>query len=116
MKAKRSRAPNFTKSEIEVFTALAPRYKDIIECKRTDTQTRSEKAEAWNVLCATFNAQSSVYFRSVENLKSLWDNLKKGARKTASHELTEINKTGMFLYTNYLSMVLFHFVVDQCLC
>ncbi|XP_033225305.1 uncharacterized protein LOC117178151 [Belonocnema kinseyi] len=94
IKAKRSRAPNFTKSEIEVFTSLLPVYKNIIESKRTDTQTRNEKAGGWNALCDEFNTQSTVYFRSVENLKSLWDNLKKGARRAARHSRAERNKPG----------------------
>lgn len=80
MAAKRS--PNFTESEKEIFlTVLLPKYKEVIENKKTDALTNSEKAAAWLSLTLDFNTISTVYKRTENNLKNLWDTLKKKCKK-----------------------------------
>ena len=69
---KRKRAPNYTTSEVDLFSdVLLPKYKNDIENKETDAQTRKEKAAAWTKLTDEFNRISSFYHRTEDSLKNL---------------------------------------------
>lgn len=100
MAAKRS--PNFTESEKEIFlTVLLPKYKEVIENKKTDALTNSEKAAAWLSLTLDFNTISTVYKRTENNLKNLWDTLKKNAKKAHNSQRTDILKPGKYSVMQY---------------
>jgi hypothetical protein len=92
---KKKRAKNFCDSEIKLFTdVLLPKNKHLIENKKSDAVTRGEKAEAWRDLCVEFNSISNFCYRTEDNLKNLWDKLKKDARKSKAHERREMFATG----------------------
>lgn len=92
---KKKRAPNFSKSEISVFVdILLPKFKDVIECKKSDALTRGEKATAWCNLTTEFNTTSKYHYRTEENLKNLWGELKKKARKSQAYQRGDVFQTG----------------------
>ncbi|XP_034252526.1 uncharacterized protein LOC117652010 [Thrips palmi] len=92
---KKKRSPNFTESEIELFVeVLLPKYKSVIENKKTDALTRGEKAAAWSRLQVDFNNLSSIFHRTEENLRNLWGELKKKARKSQAFQKRETVCTG----------------------
>lgn len=92
----RKRSPNFLQSEKELFTTLLDEFSSKIECKKTDAMTQNEKAKAWEKLLERFNSPSTYIERSVDNLKSLWDNLKAQARKAVANEKQDLYRTGMY--------------------
>ncbi|KAI4469770.1 hypothetical protein MML48_1g19026 [Holotrichia oblita] len=94
-KIARVRSVNFTESEKEVLVLIINKYKDIVENKKTDNVSNSEKTTAWQNIAKEFNSQSPNFVtRSVESLKKYYDNLKKGMRKRAARERSEMYKTG----------------------
>ena len=90
----KKRATNFVQSERELFSIMLEKYASKIENKRSDAQSKAEKAEAWGQLTDEFNANSSFTVREESSLKSLWDNLKRNARKAVSNERQEMFATG----------------------
>ncbi|XP_033216924.1 uncharacterized protein LOC117172801 isoform X2 [Belonocnema kinseyi] len=71
------------------------KYKNIIECKRTDAISSKCKQKTWNEICNEFNAKCiSPEHRPADKLKLLWDNLKRSARKHLSTLRQETFKTG----------------------
>ncbi|XP_034255340.1 myb/SANT-like DNA-binding domain-containing protein 3 [Thrips palmi] len=90
----RKRSPNFIESEKLLFSQLLEVHAPAIECKRSDAQTAKEKKEAWEALHASFNASTTYVTRTIDNLKSLWDNMKAQARKALGTERREMYGTG----------------------
>ncbi|CAH1969792.1 unnamed protein product [Acanthoscelides obtectus] len=89
-----NRSKNFTAGERSLFVdVILPKFKKVIENKKTDAVTRKEKADAWTALTAEFNSLSAVHHRSETSLKNLWDTLKKNARKARSSHRVESFKT-----------------------
>ncbi|KAI4460658.1 hypothetical protein MML48_5g00010615 [Holotrichia oblita] len=94
-KIARVRLVNFTESENEVLVLIINKYKDIVENKKTDNVSNSEKITAWQNIAKEFNSQSPNFVtRSVDSLKKYYDNLKKGMRKRAASERSKMYKTG----------------------
>ncbi|KAK9700689.1 Myb/SANT-like DNA-binding domain [Popillia japonica] len=52
----------------------------MIECKTTNKLSLGDKGNAWQKIAASFNAKN-LYARSVEQIKTKYDNLKAKARK-----------------------------------
>ncbi|EFA06219.1 hypothetical protein TcasGA2_TC009068 [Tribolium castaneum] len=88
---KRTRSVNFTLDEkVLLMTIIKDKYKDIVECKKTDSNTWTEKNAAWDEITEEFNAQSlSQTFRSKESLKKCYDNRKKEMRRLAAQNRQE---------------------------
>ncbi|XP_026292688.2 uncharacterized protein LOC113217062, partial [Frankliniella occidentalis] len=91
---KKKRAPNFLPSEKVILADLLKVYGSAIECKVSNAQTRKEKEAAWASLCEDFNLKSNFFYRDVSQLKYLWDNMKKAARKAVANDRKERNATG----------------------
>lgn len=95
MEQKRSRSVNFTPDEKVICLNIIKKYKDIIECKKTDHVTWRDKDAAWLQIEKEFNSQSpSGIKRSRENLKKFYENKKKQTRKLATKAKMESVKTG----------------------
>ncbi|BET01907.1 Hypothetical protein NTJ_14725 [Nesidiocoris tenuis] len=91
---KKKRAPNFSPPEKALFLTLFKKYQNILENKKSDTATKEEKAAVWRQLTKEYNKATREHLRSTENLKSLWDNFKKAARKAKSGEEQSIFTIG----------------------
>lgn len=80
MEAKRS--ANFSESEISLLINLVEKYKDILECKRSNSVTWRQKEDTWQTLSKEFNSTLSLKEpRSFKVLKSKWENIKKNTKK-----------------------------------
>ncbi|XP_023233408.1 myb/SANT-like DNA-binding domain-containing protein 3 [Centruroides sculpturatus] len=77
----RARQPNLTKREIDYICELVNKYKNILECKKTDSKHSKMKEETWKQLAMEYNRLPEVTQRSHVKLKMLWQNLKKRSKK-----------------------------------
>lgn len=78
---KRQRGRNYVEEEKEILLDLVEIYKDIIENKRTDSVTIEKKRRIWAEITVKFNEKATTGLRTDEQLKSLYDNLKRKVRK-----------------------------------
>lgn len=92
---KKKRSPNYTIREKEVLLSIVSNFKNIIENKKTDAVSVTEKNRAWFSMTQKFNAMSpNNVFRPTESLKKYYDNLKEDLRKRAGEERKSLYKTG----------------------
>lgn len=92
----KKRSPNFTPQEKNLLISIiANKYANILENKKTNQVSITEKLNAWKNIENEFNAvnQSGV-FRSFENLKLLYENQKKEVRKNRAALKMERITTG----------------------
>lgn len=90
------RAPNFRQSEkAHLLNIIANKYSAILEDKKTDRVSTTQKDQAWKVIENEFNAtSSSSTYRSWVCLKKCYENMKKELRKTLAEERKEMMLTG----------------------
>ncbi|KAJ8948080.1 hypothetical protein NQ318_008431 [Aromia moschata] len=92
---KRIRSTNYSLEEKNLLMTLVNELKHIIENKKTDAVTNSEKEKAWNKIANEFNAISpSGTFRDGQSLKKTYLNIKMAVRKEVADEKIETFKTG----------------------
>lgn len=89
---KRKRAPNFTEKEIKILMKLVFAHIDIIECKKTDSETWRVKDIVWNNVAENFNNCSGTTKRTVETVRQKYDSVKKLARKKDAKNKEEEGK------------------------
>uniref|UniRef100_H2Y7T9 Myb/SANT-like DNA-binding domain-containing protein n=1 Tax=Ciona savignyi TaxID=51511 RepID=H2Y7T9_CIOSA len=58
------------------------KYKNIIECKKTDA--RVDKESSWGKFCEEFNSTSTYCVRTIPQLKLFWKNSKLRAKRNSS--------------------------------
>ncbi|KAJ8685229.1 hypothetical protein QAD02_021022 [Eretmocerus hayati] len=93
--SQKPRSENFSQLEKDIFVQdLLPKYKNVIENRGTSVVTRDEKARAWRQLCDEFNTISTRCHRTVDNLKNLWENMKRGARRSNKQMKRDVGGTG----------------------
>ncbi|PSN48118.1 hypothetical protein C0J52_05802 [Blattella germanica] len=80
------RAPNFSEYEADIITELASKYISIVENKKTDTANLKKKEAIWRVIEKEFNAIEGVTPRSVRNLKTYYENIKRKTRRCCAAE------------------------------
>lgn len=86
---KRQRGANFTPKEKILLFDLIYKYKSIVENKKTDNVSCTNKNECWKKISEQFNAASpSMLTRSVESLRKFYENKKKEVRKQIAQEKT----------------------------
>lgn len=91
----KKRAPNFSNREKVLLLNLVSDYKDVIENKKTNSQTWRQKDDAWQKMTNLFNSQTPEnYQRSKDSLRKYYDNIKKSLRKDIAEEKKEVQKTG----------------------
>ena len=61
------RSKNFTETEKETLIEVVNRYKDIIECKKTDGCSAPKKTTTWDKIAQEFNATSGYVARDETN-------------------------------------------------
>lgn len=86
--------PNLTEGEKTIIINLVVDHFSVIENKRTDAVTAQQKVDEWNEIETEFNSLSVIHYRSAENLRSAWENLKKNAKKVGAQQRAEIFLTG----------------------
>lgn len=91
---KRQRGENFSSYERNVFLSLCRPYIDTIECKRSDSTSLQQKRSAWIRIADDFNSDSQVTVRTSNQLRDLWERIKRSAKKETADELREKRKTG----------------------
>lgn len=93
MENKRERSLNFSRSECECLVTLIEKYKDILECKKTDATTWKKKEVTWSRVANELNAVYATG-RTAKMLRAKYDNLKKLAKKDYAQAKTEAMQTG----------------------
>ncbi|XP_046385611.1 uncharacterized protein LOC124155651 isoform X1 [Ischnura elegans] len=80
--------------EKDLLVALVIKNRDIIENKRTDAVTLSDKTRCWRNIEAEFNGNSQVVKRNWKQLRKAWDNVKTKRRKAQAQETQRRLATG----------------------
>ncbi|KAI4472112.1 hypothetical protein MML48_1g01845 [Holotrichia oblita] len=88
------RSNNFSNSEGRLLIELVEKNKDIIECKRTDTDNNRKKTDTWKAIEKEFNSLSGQTFTDVKVLKNKYENIKKRTKKKVSDNKINIMGTG----------------------
>lgn len=90
MDRKRERSKNYLEEEKENLLIIMEDFKDIVENKKTDAVSSKIKTEAWNKIAEWYNSTAKTGVRNGIQLKLLYDNLKKTAKKHKADE--KVNK------------------------
>ena len=72
------------------------KFKNVVESKRTNATTNSQKLTGWTRLAQEFNSISTDSYRTPNHLKTCWENIKKAKEKEVSNRKREIFMTGKF--------------------
>lgn len=93
---KNQRVPNFTNSEKGyLMQIIANKFASIIEDKKTDRASSTQKEKAWQAIENEFNASSTnSTYRNAISLKKCYENRKKELRKTLAEEKKQTILTG----------------------
>lgn len=95
MASGKERAPNYTNEEKITLLNIISNYKNIIECKKTDTVTWKDKEVAWVKVTEEFNAICpNLIKRTKKSIQKFYENKKKEVRKAVSNNRNELLKTG----------------------
>lgn len=94
-----SRCANFTYEEEQLLIKLVEKYKNIVECKKSNSVTWKEKERGWHSIESEFNSSSGKCFRSVKNLKEKYNNIKKKTKQKWAQEKKMVLKTGGGCYS-----------------
>lgn len=96
--SKKTRGPNFTVIEKDILINLITKYKDVVENKKTDNETNAKKNKVWRKISDEFNLKNSSCVRNTEQLKTLWENIKRTTRKDNAKTKKEIRlTTGIYI-------------------
>lgn len=93
---KKKREPMFQQSEKAVLIDLVTKYYSVVECKKTDAGNSKIKTEQWKRIAQEFNASSLIMEREWQSLKTLWENLKKAARRNLTEQKQNTWSTGLY--------------------
>ncbi|KAJ4432479.1 hypothetical protein ANN_21098 [Periplaneta americana] len=97
----------------ELLIELVNKYKEIIECKKTDGLKIKEKDETWDKLRDEYNSNGSVTSRTTKQLRQFYVNLKRSAKKARSDERVERYKTGGGQCTTKVDESVLSLIEDQ---
>ncbi|XP_066157015.1 uncharacterized protein [Euwallacea fornicatus] len=90
--SKRRRAPNYTDKEVRILMKLIFEHIEVIENKKTDSETWRVKDLIWNSIAESFNNCVGVSKRTVEMIRQKYDSMKKIARKKEAKNREELGK------------------------
>ncbi|KAF2905836.1 hypothetical protein ILUMI_00342 [Ignelater luminosus] len=100
-KEKHRRGANYTEEEKEFFLHVIRRYSNIIDNKRTDSETIKQKKEAWKEITLIYNQVAKTGLRDWEQLRNLYDNIKRKKKKS----LSEGNNAKPAEEINYIEII-----------
>jgi hypothetical protein len=92
--ALKKRSTNFSAREETLLVELVRKYKNKIECKKSDTNTNKIKVQAWIDLSKGYNAISGDTYRDPKVLRSKYENLKKRTKQKLADEKASKFGTG----------------------
>jgi hypothetical protein len=92
--ALKKRSTNFSAREETLLVELVRKYKNKIECKKSDTNTNKIKVQAWIDLSKEYNAISGDTYRDAKVLRSKYENLKKRTKQKFADEKASKFGTG----------------------
>lgn len=110
---KRCRGTNFSVFEKELLIELVTKYKEIIECKKTNGMTIKEKDDTWEKIGLEFNCNAHVTPRTAKQLRQFYKNMKRSAKKARSEERLERYKTGGGQCTTKVDESVLSLIEDQ---
>ncbi|XP_060534614.1 uncharacterized protein LOC132707015 isoform X2 [Cylas formicarius] len=90
---RKKRSPNFTDAEVRFLMKLAFAHIDVIESKKTDSETWRIKDTVWNSITQNFNDHPGTMMRTVETVRQKYEGIKKLARKKAAKNKEEEART-----------------------
>jgi hypothetical protein len=86
--------PTHFQREETLLVELVRKYKNKIECKKSDTNTNKIKVQAWIDLSKEYNAISGDTYRDAKVLRSKYENLKKRTKQKFADEKASKFGTG----------------------
>lgn len=89
-----TRTPNFSNQEECTLVRLVKNYRDVIECKKTDSEANLQKKATWKQIASIFNASGAGTYRDENTLQRKYQNLKKSTKKKFAEEKRAITATG----------------------
>lgn len=90
------RVPNFTNAEkMHLMRLISSKYASVLEDKKTDRASSTQKNRAWQLIENEFNSSSSSgIYRNAACLQKCYSNKKKELRKSLAEERKETLLTG----------------------
>lgn len=88
------RSTNFTTKEDNILLSLVKKYRNEVECKKTDCNANKIKASAWLKIEEEFNMIGGEPYRDCKILRTKYENLKKRTKKKYADHKTYITTTG----------------------
>ncbi|KAH9379208.1 hypothetical protein HPB48_018696 [Haemaphysalis longicornis] len=85
---------DYTEEEKELLQELVRKYKNFVECKKSNAVSLHAKSKAWERLGEEFNSIPNVRPRTVKQLRKLWDNRKQKWKKAKAAEVRGAMGTG----------------------
>ncbi|XP_006010335.1 myb/SANT-like DNA-binding domain-containing protein 3 isoform X1 [Latimeria chalumnae] len=80
---------HFSKMEKSILFSLVEKHRAVLESKRSDARTISQKQKTWLLLGEEFNTQPGVVRRDPKQLRKCWENMKARAKKRSVAEKRE---------------------------
>ncbi|XP_046403630.1 myb/SANT-like DNA-binding domain-containing protein 3 [Ischnura elegans] len=80
--------------ERDILISLIMKYRDILENKKTDAVSVSEKVLCWRKIEDLFNANATVQKRQWKQLRKAWDNIKTKRKRMQAQETQRKLATG----------------------
>ncbi|XP_073947050.1 uncharacterized protein [Choristoneura fumiferana] len=87
----RFRSPTFSRNEVQTLINIIERHKHTILNKSTNSTVNQAKEVSWEKITKTFNSRGFKHERSIDSLKTKWENLKKDARKLSKNVIDVTN-------------------------
>lgn len=90
----KKRSTNFSSREESILISLVKKFKEQIECKKSDTNTNKIKLNAWKRVTNDFNSISGENYRHLQILRNKYENVKKQSKQKFADEKSFLKKTG----------------------
>uniref|UniRef100_A0A6P7GY29 Regulatory protein zeste n=1 Tax=Diabrotica virgifera virgifera TaxID=50390 RepID=A0A6P7GY29_DIAVI len=90
---KRKRTANFTADEEEILISFVKKYKHILENKKSDAVTNSEKMKIWEKIAKEYSSVMGCSKTSL-CLRTKYNNMKKNVKKKFAEEKSYLRCTG----------------------
>lgn len=90
---KRKRNANFTADEEQILVSLVKKYQHILENKKSDAITNSEKMKTWETIAQEYSSLMGCSKTSI-TLRTKYNNMKKNVKKKFAEEKNYLRCTG----------------------
>ncbi|KAG5882687.1 hypothetical protein JTB14_019688 [Gonioctena quinquepunctata] len=97
MESEKKRSANYTTAKESLLVLLVKKDKHIIENKKTDTTTITQKNDVWIKIEKEFNAESGQIYRNALVLKKKYENIKKRGEPEETFQFNTLDSNVMEL-------------------